>query len=67
MFKISLHKDYDLLCKIKDYFGVGSITKHGCTTLQYTVKYLQNLSLIISHYPLISQKRADYELGGFIT
>lgn len=66
MFKISLHnKDYDLLCKIKDYFGVGSITKHGCTTLQYTVKYLQNLSVIISHfdkYPLISQKWADYEL-----
>jgi LAGLIDADG endonuclease len=66
MFKISLHnKDYDLLCQIKDYFGVGSITKHGSTTLQYTVKSLQNLSIIISHfykYPLISQKRADFEL-----
>ena len=68
MFQISLHnKDYDLLCKIKDYFGVGSITKHGCTTLEYRVKYLQNLSIIISHYPLISQKWVYYELCGFIT
>lgn len=66
IFKISLHnKDYDLLYQIKDYFGVGSITKHGNTTLQYTVKPLKNLSLIIAHfdkYPLISQKRPDYEL-----
>jgi len=64
MLKISLHnKDYDLICQIKDYFAVGSITKHGSTTLQYTVKYLQNLSIIIFHfdkYPLISPKRADY-------
>lgn len=66
MFKINLHKkDYDLLCHIKDYFGVGSITKHKNTTLQYTVKSLKNLSIIISHfekYPFISQKWADYEL-----
>jgi|SRR5260221_6592546 hypothetical protein len=57
IFKISLHnKDYDLLCQIQDYFGVGSITKHGSTTLQYTVKSLKDLSIIISHfdkYPLI--------------
>lgn len=66
IFKISLHnKNYDLLYQIKDYFWVGSITKHGNTTLQYTVKSLKNLSIIIAHfdkYPLISQKRADYEL-----
>lgn len=66
VFKINLHsKDYDLLCQIQDYFGVGSITKHGSTTLQYTVKSLKDLSIIISHfekYPLISQKWADYEL-----
>ena len=65
MFKINLHNDSDLLCQINDYFGVGSITSHGSTTLQYTVKSLQNLSIIISHfdkYPLISQKWADYEL-----
>lgn len=64
MFEICLHnKDYDLLYQIKDSFGVGSITKHGCTTLQYKVKYLKDLNIIISHfdkYPLISQKWADY-------
>ena len=49
IFKISLdNKDYDLLCQIKDYFGVGSITKHGNTTLQYTVKSLKYLNIIIS-------------------
>lgn len=66
IFKITLHnKDSDLLCQIQDYFGVGSITKHGSTTLQYAVKSLKDLSIIISHfekYPLISQKWADYEL-----
>jgi hypothetical protein len=66
IFKVTLHnKDFDLLCQIKDYFGVGSITKHGSTTLQYTVKSLKDLSVILSHfekYPLISQKWADYEL-----
>lgn len=65
MFKINLHKkDYDLLC-YKDSFGLESITKHESTTIQYTVKSLKNLSIIISHfekYPLISQKWADYEL-----
>lgn len=65
MFKISLHnKNNDLLYKIKDYFGVGNITKHGSTTLQYTIKSLKILSMIISHfeiYPLISKKWVDYE------
>ena len=44
---------------------VGSITKHGGTSLQYTVKSLKDLNIIIDHfdkYPLISQKWADYEL-----
>lgn len=66
IFKISLdHKDYDLLCKIQDYFGVGSITEHGSTSLQYTIKSLKDFSIIISHFekhPLISRKWADYEL-----
>jgi len=60
IFKISLHKkDYNLLCQIKDYFEVGSITKHGNTTLQYTVKSLKDLDKILFHfdsYPLITQK-----------
>jgi hypothetical protein len=66
IFKISLHgKDYDLLCQIRDYFGVGKITKHGDTTMQYLVRSLKDLDIIISHfdtYPLISQKWADYKL-----
>ena|ERR1700744_3273477 len=66
IFKITLHKkDYGLLCQVKDYFGVGKITKHGDTTLQYIVRSLKDLDIIISHfdkYPLISQKWTDYIL-----
>jgi hypothetical protein len=60
IFKISLHgKDYDLLCQIRDFFGVGVITKHGETTLQYMVRSIKDLNVILSHfdaYPLITQK-----------
>jgi len=66
MFKITLHnKDYDLLCKVKDFFAVGSIRKHGKTTLQYTVKSLVDLKKIISHfdkYTLFGEKQNDYLL-----
>lgn len=58
IFKISFHrKDYDLLCQIRDYFGVGIITKHGETTLQYMVRSIKDLNVILSHfdtYPLFS-------------
>ena len=57
IFKITLkNQDFNLLCQIKDYFGVGSITKHGSTTLEYRVTSLKDLSVILSHfekYPLI--------------
>ena len=60
IFKITLHKkDLDLLSQVQDYFGAGKITKHGNTTLQYTVKSLKNLEIIIAHfdkYPLLSLK-----------
>ena len=66
IFKIGLHvKDSDLLSQIQDFFGVGVITKHGKTTLQYTVKSIKDLNVILSHfdtYPLISQKWSDYKL-----
>ena len=66
IFKISLHrKDSDLLCQIRDFFGVGVITKHGETTLQYMVRSIKDLNVILSHfdaYPLISQKWSDYKL-----
>lgn len=66
IFKTTIHKkDFNLLYQIKDYFGVGKITQHGETTLQYTVKSLKDLEIIISHfdkYPLLSLKWADYKL-----
>jgi hypothetical protein len=35
MFTMSLHeKDKDLLIKLKDFFGVGSIIRHGPSSLQ---------------------------------
>ena len=43
----------------RNYFGVGIIIKHGETTLQYLVRSIKDLDVIISHfdaYPLISQK-----------
>ena len=78
IFKITLHKkDFDLLSQIQYYFGafrpgllglgnkVGSITKHGDTTLQYTVKSLKELDIIMDHfdkYPLLGLKWGDYKL-----
>lgn len=66
IFKITLHKkDLDLLSHVKDYFGIGKITRHGNTTLQYTVKSLKDLDIILAHfdkYPLLSQKWSDYIL-----
>lgn len=56
-------KDNDLLYQVQDFFDAeGSVTKHGDTTLQYTVRSFKNLDKIIAHfdkYPLISQKYAD--------
>ncbi len=66
IFKITLHKkDFNLLSQVKDYFGVGTITKHGDTTIEYRVKSLKDLDVILAHfekYPLISQKWSDLEL-----
>ena len=66
IFKITLHKkDQDLLYEVRDYFGVGTVTNHGNTTLQYTVKSLKGLEKVIYHFDkfsLLSQKWADYTL-----
>lgn len=54
-----------MLCIIQNLFGIGKITNHGNTTLQYTVKSLVDLQVIISHfdkYPLLSEKLGDYNL-----
>ena len=66
IYKIAMHKkDHHLLCSLQNFFGVGKITKHGETTLQYIVRSLAELQVIISHfdkYPLLSEKRGDYIL-----
>lgn len=67
IFKIGLHtRDLPLLESIKSYFGdIGSINKSGDNLLVYRVSSLKDLAVILdffSHYPLITQKRADYEL-----
>lgn len=66
LFSMSMDaKDKDLLIKLKNYFGVGSIVSHGSTTIRYKISSLKDMSILISHcdkYPLRSQKRVDYEL-----
>lgn len=66
IFKIILYnKDLELLSQIQSYFGVGNISKHGDTTMQYYVKSIKYLTTIISHfdkYPLITQKWSNYQL-----
>lgn len=65
-FQIQLHKqDLPLLNQIQAFFGVGKIYESKEKIL-YQVRSVQDLiNVIIPHfnkYPLISQKRADFEL-----
>lgn len=61
-FEINLHfKDVDILYKIKDYFGVGTVYLRANKNIAvYRVSNIQNIkNIIIPHfkkYPLISQK-----------
>jgi hypothetical protein len=66
-FSIHIHSnDLALLEKIKEYFGVGGITKSGKNLVQFRVSSLKDFTnVIIPHFdefPLITQKRADYML-----
>jgi group I intron endonuclease len=66
-FQISLHKkDRALLEMIRAYFGgVGGIFKHGKDSILYYVSSFKDLPVVIDHLdksPLITQKRADFEL-----
>lgn len=65
-FQINLHvKDRALLESIKDYLGVGKIHNSGINLIQYRIQTSDELTILIKHletYPLISQKRADFEL-----
>nr|QBG64933.1 LAGLIDADG endonuclease [Cordyceps cicadae]QZM06837.1 hypothetical protein [Cordyceps chanhua] len=68
IFSIELHKkDIEVLEKIKEFFGVGSIiyrTRKDVTTVIYSVQDYDSLvSKIIPHflnYPLITQKQIDF-------
>jgi hypothetical protein len=71
VFSITLHyKDLDLLIKIKSFFGeVGSISTNKNGNYPRATYYIGSVKdfneVIIPHfsnYPLISKKRADYEL-----
>jgi hypothetical protein len=58
-------KDRPLLELIQFFFGVGKIFKLGKDSIQYRVTSHKDLAVIIDHfknYPLITQKRADFEL-----
>lgn len=66
IYTITLHKkDKDILEQIKNYFGLGYITHHGINTLQYRIKSVKDLKVILEHfdkYPLITQKQGDFIL-----
>jgi hypothetical protein len=66
VFSITLHeKDKALLEEIKNFFGTGKIFKSGEQLIKLRIESIKELLLIIDHfekYPLISQKRADFEL-----
>lgn len=65
-FVIGLHnKDLALLKQIQSFFGVGRILKQGNDATQFWVQSIKDLKVIIAHfdkYPLVTQKRADFEL-----
>jgi hypothetical protein len=66
-FQIGLHKgDLALLEMIRASLGgVGNITKQGNDLIRFRVSSTKDLKVIIDHfnkYPLITQKRADFEL-----
>ena len=67
IFKIGLHtRDLPLLNALRSYWGnIGSINKSGTGLMVYRVSSMKDLAIIIDHftrYPLVTQKRADFEL-----
>ena len=59
-------KDKALLEEIKNFFNVGSIYKHGSHSIQFIVRSIKDLAVIINHFdkfPLLSEKKADFLLG----
>jgi hypothetical protein len=69
VFSIELHRDIELLKRIKEFFNVGSVTvrtRNGKPTGIYSVQSLKDLTeVIIPHfkeYHLLTQKSADFIL-----
>ena len=65
-FQITLHKREEaLLRRIQEFFGVGEVVQNG-NCFMFRVKSLNDISQVIipffEKYPLISQKRSDFEL-----
>ena len=63
---INIHvKDKPLLEDVKNCLRVGKIYKSGLNTVQLQVRSIKELKVILEHfdkYPLITKKRADFEL-----
>jgi len=67
VFSIGLHKkDRALLDLIKSFFGVGNVTDKASREVStFQVSSLLDVKVLLEHfdsYPLITKKRADYEL-----
>ena len=65
-FSIGLHKtDKPLLQEFKNFFKVGSISKQGSQSIQFIVRSVKDLGVIIDNfdkYPLITEKLLNYKL-----
>ena len=66
-FEVGLdRKDEDLLKGLQAYFGVGGVYSSSGNMLRYKVSSIQDIIRVIlphfAKYPLVTQKRADFEL-----
>ena len=67
-FKITLHirdKDIFSIDKIKNYFCVGVVSKHGENLINYGIRSIKDIQLVINHFdnfPLKTKKSKDYKL-----
>lgn len=63
---MSLHeKDKPELEAVQNSLGVGKISQQGSESLQFCVTSFEELDAVINHfdqYPLLTNKRADYDL-----
>jgi hypothetical protein len=63
-FKFTIHlRDKEILDQIKNYFGVGVISKHGEHLINYSVRSIKDIQLVINHFdkfPLKTKKLNDY-------